>query len=412
MNILKIEAFSGLSGDMFLGALTELADAYDEIAQLPKLLHLDKVEVKITHVEKAGIACRHIKILDNNEYYDQKPIQAQQAVFEPGKSQFALAPKKPHHHHRHLQDIEKIIDSGELSDGARQIAKEIFHILGKAEAKVHGVDINTIHFHEVGAIDSILDIVGTALLLDKLNIRSAVSTAICTGHGFVMADHGRMPIPAPATKELLLDMPTYAGTERGEMTTPTGAAILRFLQPTFDIPALVEKKTGHGPGEKNFAHPNVLRLSLCETDTARKDELFMLETNIDDMSSELLGTDFQAGLLKAGAVDFYFTHILMKKGRPGTLISIFAHRHMVDTISSFLLENTSTIGVRYYPVHRQILSRSLKSVKTSLGEVDVKEVILPSGKKRLTLEYDSCSQIAKKLQIPVAEVFAQLNKEI
>ncbi len=415
MSILKIEAFSGLSGDMFLGALADLTGAYDELKQLPRLLHLDKVEVKVTDVEKAGIACRHVKILDHNTYEKDD---------DPGHHQ---SHDHSHHHehthehhshagghapHRHLKDIEKIIDHGHLSENAKKIAKDIFFLLGKAESKVHGADINTIHFHEVGAIDSILDIVGSAFLLDKLTINSTVSTAICTGHGFVMADHGRMPIPAPATKELLVDVPTYVGIAKGEMTTPTGAAILKHLNPSFEIPVLVEKKIGHGPGEKDFEHPNVLRLSLCESSPSNKNAVFMVETNIDDMSSELLGNDFQENLLDAGAIDYYFTQITMKKGRPGLLITAFAPESQVNSVSEFLLENTSTIGVRSYPASRQILNRSHKTINTSLGEVDVKEVELPSGKLRTTVEYESAKEIAAKLKRPISEIFQQLNKEI
>ena len=346
MSILKIEAFSGLSGDMFLGALAELTEAYEELQQLPAKLNLEKVEVKITEVEKAGIACRHIKILDHNEYGEHKHVHSHTPVSGTKHIQISLASDQPnshsHHHNRHLKDIEKIIDEGDLTDNAKKIAKDIFLLLGAAESKVHGVDINKIHFHEVGAIDSILDIVGSAFLLDKLSIDSSVSTAICTGHGFVMADHGRMPIPAPATKELLLGIPTYAGKEKGEMTTPTGAAILKYLVPSFDIPVLIEKKIGHGPGEKNFEHPNVLRLSVCETASENKEEIYMVETNIDDMSSEMLGNDFQESLLKTGALDFYFTQVIMKKGRPGVLISVFVPSENVKNVTDFLFENTST----------------------------------------------------------------------
>ena len=414
MSILKVEAFSGLSGDMFLGALAELTGAYDEIQQLPAKLNLENVEVKISQVEKAGIACRHIKILDHNDYGEHKNVIGPGQVPANQHSQFSLANKSvnKHHHHRHLKDIEEIIDGGDLTENAKRISRAIFHTLGKAESKVHGVDINTIHFHEVGAIDSILDIVGSAFLLDKLNIHSVFSTPICTGHGFVMADHGRMPIPAPATKELLLDMPTYAGQERGEMTTPTGAAILKYLNPTFEVPALIENKTGHGPGEKNFEHPNVLRLTLCESVDRKKEDIFMVETNIDDMSSELLGSDFQDKLLAAGALDFYFTQIIMKKGRPGTLISVFTKKEHVESVKEYLLENTTTIGVRSYPAQRRILKRVLKSIKTSLREVDVKEVELPSGKKRVTIEYESCKKIAPRINRPINEIFLQLNKEI
>lgn len=418
MSILKIEAFSGLSGDMFLGALADLTGTYEELVSLPGKLGLENVEVKIGEVEKAGIACRHIKIIDHNSYNDTHTHHHHDHKHDHHHehSHDHAGEKHSHAHghapHRHLKDIIKIIDEGELSQNAKSIAKDIFQRLGEAESKVHGVDLNTIHFHEVGAIDSILDIVGSAFLLDKLQIEGVVSTAICTGHGFVMADHGRMPIPAPATKELLLDVPTYAGKASGEMTTPTGAAILKYLQPSFEVPVLIEKQIGHGPGEKDFEHPNVLRLSLCKSVGAEKDEIMMVETNIDDMSAELLGIDFQEQLLKAGAVDFYFTQVMMKKGRPGVLITVFTTQSKLKHVSDFLLENTSTIGVRSFPASRSILKRTLKKAKTSLGEVDVKVVELPSGGSRISLEYESCKVLATKLNRPVSEIFSILSKEI
>ena len=416
MSILKIEAFSGLSGDMFLGALAELTNAYDELKDLPNMLNLEKVEVKITDVEKAGIACKHIKILDHNLYDEHKHVhahgQTDSSDLKVANLSIGSDQTHSHSHHRHLGDIEIIIDDSQLPVSTKKIAKDIFFLLGTAESKVHGVDIKKIHFHEVGAIDSILDIVGSAYLLDKLSIESSVSTAICTGHGFVMADHGRMPIPAPATKELLLDIPIYAGKAKGEMTTPTGAAILKYLDPSFEIPVLIEKKIGHGPGEKDFEHPNVLRLSLCESASKNRDEVYMVETNIDDMSSELLGNDFQENLLQSGAVDFYFTQITMKKGRPGVLITVFTGKDQVQSVSEFLLENTTTIGVRSYPTSRKILKRAIRSIETSLGKVYVKEVELPSGKKRTTIEYESAKKIASKLKRPISEIFTLLNKEI
>lgn len=420
MSILKIEAFSGLSGDMFLGALAELTDAYDELMQLPANLNLKNVEVKISGVEKAGIACKHIKILDHN-HYEKKHTHHHSHSHSHHDSEHHHEHTHTHVHHthahghephRHLNDIVQIIDNAHISDNAKCIARDIFHLLGEAESKVHGVDINTIHFHEVGAIDSIVDIVGSAYLLDKLQIEKVYCTPVCTGHGFVMADHGRMPVPAPATKELLLGIPTYAGKQSGEMTTPTGAAILKYLKPDFDIPALVEKKIGHGPGEKDFEHPNVLRLSFCESRPSEKDEIIMVETNIDDMSSELLGQDFQEQLLSAGAVDFYFTQVIMKKGRPGLLISVFTTNDRLKQVSDFLLENTSTIGVRTYPVSRKILKREIKKMQTSMGEVQVKIVELPSGVFRKSLEYESCRKLAQQVKKPVGEIFATLTREI
>jgi len=417
MSILKIEAFSGLSGDMFLSALAGLSDSYTELQSLPAKLHLSNVEVKVTEMNKAGIACRHIKIIDNNIYeksghshHHHGPQHS--GKFQGGESGNVQLRHEDHAHHRHLQNIEKLIDQGDISSSVKDSAKKIFHILGEAEAQVHGVDINSLHFHEVGAIDSILDIVGSAYLLDKLAINQVVATPVCTGHGFVMTEHGRMPIPAPATKELLIGIPTYAGQESGEMTTPTGAAIIKFLNPSFTMPPLVETKIAHGPGEKNFPHPNVLRLTLCEPLENSTEEITMIETNIDDMSSQLLGSDFQDRLLSAGALDFYFTQVIMKKGRPGLLISVFAPVGKVKQVSDFLLENTTTIGVRMYPVSRHILKRTLKSVKTSVGEVQVKEVETPLGHRRVTPEFESLKSIAKETGKPIAEVIAIINKEM
>ncbi|MDZ7605250.1 MAG: nickel pincer cofactor biosynthesis protein LarC [Cyclobacteriaceae bacterium] len=412
MSILKIEAFSGLSGDMFLGALAELTDAYAELEMLPSKLHLTNVEVKITDMNKAGIACRHVKIIDNNVYKSSSHVHHHPGHRQGGELANVQLRHEHHGHHRHLRDIEKLIDQGDIPSGAKNSAKRIFRLLGEAEAKVHGVDINTLHFHEVGAIDSIMDIVGTAYLLDKVKISQVVSAEVCTGHGFVMTEHGRMPIPAPATKELLLGIPTYAGKEAGEMTTPTGAAILKFLNPSFSIPPLVELKTAHGPGEKNFPHPNVLRLTLCESAESNSEEIMMVETNIDDMSSQLLGSDFQEQLLSAGALDFYYTQVIMKKGRPGLLISVFVPPANVKQVSDFLLENTTSIGVRTYPVARHILKRTIKSVNTSVGDIQVKEVETPSGKRRETPEFESVKAIAALSGKSVLELMDIVKKEL
>ncbi len=417
MSILKIEAFSGLSGDMFLGALAELTDAYNELEMLPAKLHLTNVEVKISNMNKAGIACRHVKIVDNNVYDDSVHSHHHEphhpTVHQPGAELTNIQLRHEHHgHHRHLRDIEKLIDQGDIPSSVKKSAKKIFHILGEAEAKVHGVDINTLHFHEVGAIDSIIDIVGTAYLLDKLKADQAIVTPVCTGHGFVMTEHGRMPIPAPATKELLLGIPTYPGKEAGEMTTPTGAAILKFLSPSFSIPHLIEQKTAHGPGEKNFPHPNVLRLTVCDAIENNKEEIMMVETNIDDMSSQLLGIDFQEQLLSAGALDYYYTQVIMKKGRPGLLISVFVPAGHVKKVSDFLLENTTSIGVRTYPVARHILKRTIKSVKTSMGDIQVKEVETPSGKRRILPEFESVKAIAALSGKSVLELMDTVKKEL
>jgi len=227
-----------------------------------------------------------------------------------------------------------------------------------------------------------------------------------------MTEHGRLPIPCPATKELLIGFPTYAGDVDGEMTTPTGAAILKYLNPDFNIPSLIEEKTAYGPGEKDFEHPNVLRISLCKSKAEGMNNVFLIETNIDDMSSEVIGLDFQQELFNKGALDFYFTQVIMKKGRPGLIVTVIANEKDIDDIANYLLENTTTIGLRFYPVSRKILPREIKKVHTSLGLIQVKEIVLPSGKKRLSPEYESCLEIAHEHGIPVTQIFNKVNSEL
>jgi len=187
---------------------------------------------------------------------------------------------------------------------------------------------------------------------------------------------------------------------------------LKYLKPEFDIPTLIEEKTGYGAGEKDFMHPNVLRLSICNSKPEKDNKIYLIETNIDDMSSEVVGLDFQKQLLETGALDFYLTQVIMKKGRPGLLVSVVVTEKDISSISDFLLENTSSIGIRYYPVSRKVLQRDGRQVKTSLGIVNVKEIILPSGKKRITPEYESCAAIAREKLMSLTVVFNKVNSEL
>ncbi|RLD79101.1 MAG: TIGR00299 family protein, partial [Bacteroidetes bacterium] len=221
MSTILIEAFSGLSGDMFLSAFSELANAHDEILELPELLNLPDGKIEIGKLNKNGIVCSHVKVINLNKHNHKNT-------------------EKHHHHnhHRHLSDINKIIDDAKITDNAKLIAKEIFLIIGKSESKIHNIDLAKIHFHEVSGVDSIIDIVGCAFLIDKLSIKKTFSTSVCTGFGFVNTQHGKLPVPAPATADILAGIPFYAGDEMGERITPTGAAILKYLNPEFDIPIL------------------------------------------------------------------------------------------------------------------------------------------------------------------------------
>lgn len=383
MSILYLEPFSGISGDMLLGALCGLKDDYASILNLPKQLNLNDAKVKVNEVRKNGINCKHVKILDLGG--------------------------KDSNHHRRLKEILEIIEKGNISDKAKEIAQQIFIIIGESESRIHNVPIDDIHFHELSGVDSIIDIVGCAQLIDDLDIKKTYSDPICTGYGSVNTQHGILPVPAPATSDILRGLPTYKGNEEGERVTPTGAAILKYLDPNFDKPIYSIDKIAYGPGEKDFKGPNVLRASLIEArDIEQSDQVYVIESNLDDISAEFLGNDFQKGLFEAGAVDFHFTSVQMKKGRPGQKISVLTDKESITNVSNYIMEHTSSIGVRYYPVSRNILERNQYELDTKYGIIKVKEVVRPSGSRQIKIEYDSL----KELSIKTRKSIQQLEYEL
>lgn len=417
MNTLYIEPFSGLSGDMFLGALCGLLEAYDDLEGLPQKLNLPDGRVEISSVEKNGIVCRHVNVVDLNEPTNVHPDHGHKHEHEhphhhhkcdEGHSH-SHSHDHPHshvhgsHEHRHLSEIIELIDNADITDSARKISKEIFQLIGKAESEVHNIPIEKIHFHEISAVDSIIDIVGCAVLIDRLGSLTTYSEPVCVGHGMVDTQHGLLPIPAPATAKLLQGIPCYKGDEKGERVTPTGAAILKYLNPIFESPTLKIDRSAYGPGKKDFIGPNVLRLSLGTISQASS-AIYSIETNLDDSSSELLGSDFQAQLLEQGAIDFTLTQALMKKGRPGHLLSALASHEDLESVCDFILENTTAIGIRYYPISRKILDRTEEAVSTEFGTIRVKTVTTPSGKERRKAEYEDLSRVAKKQGVSIMEL--------
>lgn len=442
MNNIYIEPFSGLSGDMFLSALCGLTNGYDLIQSLPEKLNLSDGKIQIQELNKNGIVCKHVKIIDLNQGenshshyhhhdhdhhhshdhhhhlsdYIKMGIGKVVSVFR--RNNNSLINHSDHHHNRGLNEINKIIEEGDLTTGAKTIAKAIFNIIGQSESKIHNIPMETIHFHEVSGVDSILDIVGCAVLIDQMKIDKVYSDPICTGYGMVKTAHGMLPVPAPATFDIMSEMPIYKGNEKGEKLTPTGAAILKYLSPDFKVPVLIRKKTAYGPGEKDFRNPNVVRISFV-TDGYKKNEvqdaelnMTMIETNMDDTSSELLGNEFQNELINQGARDFYYSYIQMKKGRPGIKLSVLTETHNVDCVADFIMENTSSIGLRYYPVSRNILPRENITITTKYGNVDVKEVTTPSGLKRHKVEYESLKRIKSNLNISMYKLQKELYDTI
>ena len=274
MTSLYIEPFSGLSGDMLLSALCELADYHEEIVKLPGKLHLPDGKVVIESANKNGIVCKHVRIIDLNEnqdehhHHDHGHSHSHDHTHDHDHDHEHTHDHSHHHHHhahRHLKDIIEIIEKGHISKRAKEIAKEIFMIIGKSESRIHNMDLDTIHFHEVSGVDSILDIVGCAVLLDQLGIEKTYSDPVCTGFGMVKTQHGLLPVPAPATADILMHIPTYPGEEKGERVTPTGAAILKYLNPEFSLPEIRREKIAYGPGQKDFIGPNVVRVSILES---------------------------------------------------------------------------------------------------------------------------------------------------
>ena len=408
MSILYVEPFSGIAGDMLLGALCGLTDGYDEIKELPGKLHLHDGKVEVNEVEKNGIVCKHVKVIDLNEGTSNNHHLHDHGHTHEHSHEHDHGHSHNHNHGRHLSDIIELINHGHISDGAKKIAKGIFQLIGEAESSVHDIPIEKIHFHEISGVDSIIDIVGCAVLLDKLEVDKTFADPICVGFGMVKTQHGLLPVPAPATALLLEGMPSFKGDEEGERVTPTGAAILRYLKPEFSIPTLNVSKIAYGPGQKNFIGPNAVRLSLVSELVEMKKTLYVIDTNLDDCSPELLGEHFQTGLLEAGAVDFTLSAVTMKKGRPGLKLSALTSEEARESVCDFILENTTTIGVRFYPVGRKELERESVSLETKYGAINAKRVTTPSGKTRSKAEYDDLQKIAAENKISII----QLKKEL
>lgn len=412
MSVLKLEPYSGISGDMFLGALASLLDAEDAITALPEQLGLDGVRVEFTDVVRSTIRCRKATVTLHGH-----------------------APEKPHHHHDHdhhhthehnhghdhghphphthahghahraYRDIVHLIQHADLPQGAQTLALEMFRLLGEAESAMHGIPLQDVHFHEVGGEDSIIDLVGAALLIDRLQPERVICTPVCVGSGFVRTAHGRLPVPAPATQRLLEGMPTFPGPVEQEMTTPSGATILAVLQPEFTAPTLIARRTALGAGTRDLDQPNALRAVRADLPdlpvSAPRESVVLLQTNLDNLPPEDLGADLLTDLLRAGALDAWITPVLMKKGRPGHQLEVLCPPAEADSLSARLLAHLPTLGVRRFTGERDTLQRSAHTVDTAYGPVALKRHHLPDGHTRDLPEYESCRAIAHAQGLPV-----------
>jgi uncharacterized protein (TIGR00299 family) protein len=388
MRIAYLDCASGISGDMMLGALVDAGAQLDTIQRVVDSLGLPSCRLVATEVKKQGFRATQISV----EY-------------------------EPENKHRHLHHITELIDRGSLTPNARERAKRIFQRLAEAEAKVHGTTIEKVHFHEVGAVDSIADIVGVAVALDFLGVDRIVSSPIPTGHGFIEIAHGRCSIPAPATGELLRGVPLARSDVEGELTTPTGAAIVAALAEEFGpLPAMTVIRVGYGAGQKDFSQPNILRVTMGMADERPEarannevrphtETIVVLETNLDDVTGAVIGRCVEQ-LWLAGALDVTLTPMQMKKGRPGVLLSVQAKPADADKFESIIFMETMTLGIRRATVSRTVLARRPHEVTTAWGSIAGKIAYLPDGSTRFAPEYDACRRIAIDENLSLSDVMS------
>jgi pyridinium-3,5-bisthiocarboxylic acid mononucleotide nickel chelatase len=378
MKIAYLDCLSGISGDMTLGALVDSGVDLAAIHAGIDSLGLPGVKLTANEVKRKGFRGTHITV-------EHPPDQA----------------------HRHLHHITDMIDGSQLSDRQKDLAKRIFTKLGEAEAKVHGTTIRKVHFHEVGAVDSIADIVGAAIGWDLLGVDRIICSPVPTGGGTITIAHGTCSVPAPATAELLRGIPLAESQVQAELTTPTGAAIVATLVDQFGaLPAMKIERIGYGAGSRDFEQqPNLLRLFVGEAvDGLAADQVWVLETNLDDVSGEVIGFA-TTKLLEAGALDVYTTAIQMKKNRPGVMLTALCPPPLLDKLERILFRETGTLGVRRWPASRHKLERKPHQVDTEFGLVEGKLGWIAGGEPSFSPEYESCSRIARERDVPLKAVY-------
>lgn len=385
MNILYCDCFSGISGDMFLGALVDAGLPVEVLSEQFKKLDLPEFQdIRADKVQKGALAATQIRLIFDQHLYDSHG----------------------HNQHRHLGDISNLIENSGLSEKIKQTSMLIFQKLAEAEARVHGTSIAEVHFHEVGAVDSILDIVGAAVGLEYFNIQAVNSSALPLGAGQVKTQHGLLPLPAPATLELLrsANAPVRSTKATVELVTPTGAAILSALA-QFRQPDMKLAHVGIGAGQRDMEWPNILRIFIGES-SEETDPYLEIETNIDDMNPQVYGPVMQS-LFQAGALDVFFTPIFMKKNRPGTKLSVICRKSDEQPLCDILLRETTTLGVRVKSIWRHEAERVMQDIQTHYGSIPVKLKIIQGKVIQAVPEFDICLRLADEHNLPVLQIIKE-----
>ena len=390
--IAYFDCFSGISGDMTLGAFVDLGVPVEWLKNQLARLPLAGFDVCVDTVSRNGITGKSVKVRVEDDSTSRDHAQ-----------------------------IRSLITKSPLSQNIKQMSLDIFERIAQAEALIHGCTVDQVHFHEVGGIDAIVDIVGTALCMDYLEIKTVIASHIPLGKGFVPCAHGTLPVPAPATLGILKQVPVYGTKIPHELVTPTGAAILVTLAESYgELPDMIIEKTGYGAGKRELESiPNLLRIIMgtrvwddsLQRPSLQEDTVVVLETCIDDMNPEVFGF-LMDRLFEHGALDVYWIPAFMKKNRPGTLVQVLCRRNLKKVLIDCMLSETSTLGIRYYDAKRCMLTRETVIMKTAYGEIQVKRITEPGGSVRIVPEYEVCKTIALENKLPIRVVYDTIIKSV
>lgn len=419
---LYLECYSGISGDMTVAALLDLGADEQVLRKTLESLPLEGYRIEIRRVSKAGIdACDFNVVLEegyDNHDHDMEYLHGHDRACDEGaEHQHGHSPVEEsghHHHHSHrgLSEVKQIIEASGMNDHSKKLANAIFKVLGEAEAEAHGVPLEQVHFHEVGAVDSIVDICAAAVCIDNLGIGNVIVTGLYEGMGTVRCQHGILPVPVPAVAAIIskYNIPMHFTNTRGEFVTPTGSAIVAALSTSYIMPeTFTIKKIGVGAGKRNYEIPSILRAMLIEEEEGTE-YIYKLESNVDDCTGEALGF-LMDKLMGAGALDVHYTPVFMKKNRPAYQLNVICGESDIKKFEDMIFTETTTIGIRRQKMERSVLSRRLDVRQTSLGDVAVKVVQFNEG-IRIYPEYDSLVKICEEKGLSYMEVYQKVLEEV
>ncbi len=441
-NTLYLDAQTGISGDMTVAALLDLGTTIDGKNELTdglqtvlKSLGVQGFQTNVSRVKKAGLDCCDFDVVldhdhenhdhdmeylygHNHHHDDHHEHHHDEHHHDNNHHDHDHEHHHHHHHHEHrgFYDIKKIIDESSLTDRAKSIATRIFEVIAQAEAKAHGESFENVHFHEVGAVDSIVDVISVAYLIDSLDITDVVVPYLSEGQGSVRCQHGILPVPVPAVTNIVEahGISLKIQNVQGELVTPTGAAIVAAIKTGTSLPESFEiVKSGLGAGKRAYERPSILRAMLIRANESSEtsDYIYKLETDIDDCTGEQLGYALEK-VFQAGALDAHYKPVYMKKNRPAYELSVICKESDVAIIENIIFNETTSIGIRKIRMERSILPRSIETVKTSLGDVIVKKCTLPDGTLRYYPEYESIKKIAENEKFLYQKVVNIINKEL